>query len=196
MQPKFNQIMVGVLSPIYEALNKWGDQDTEHQKKDMERADVFRPLVLGSMAKYGNKEVIDECTAKFDSFVVEKKDDEKSNIPDALRTMVYGNALKHGDKTKYEALKQHYLTTEDNMDKRRALTCLGATRDPELIKQTLYWSKDSDEVRKQDKTFALGRCTATPEGRELCWEFIKTTIADWKDQYGVFLECLILCPSR
>ena len=145
--------------------------------------------MLSAMAKHGNKEVIDACISKFDSFVVEKKqdDEEKNNIPDALRGFVYATAVKFGDKSKYDALHQHYLTTEDNMDKRRALTCLGATRDPELIKQTLYWSKDSDEVRKQDKTFALGRCTATPEGRQLCWDFIKETISDWKDLYGVFL---------
>ena len=42
MQPKFDQIMVGILTPIYEALNKWGEDDTEDQIKDKERADVFR----------------------------------------------------------------------------------------------------------------------------------------------------------
>merc|ERR1712060_929720 len=35
-------------------------------------------------------------------------------------------------------------------------------------------------------------------GRELCWEFIRTTIADWKDQYGgggFLLNGLFKLPS-
>ena len=191
MQPEFDRIMVDTVTPIYEALNKWGDDDTEDQKKDMERADVLRPMVLSVMAKHGNKEVIDACTAKFDSFVMDQKhDDEKSNIPDALRRLVYVNGVKYGDKSRYNALKQYTLATKDDIDRERALNCLGYTRDPQLIEQTLYWVKDSDEVRKQDKAFALTSCSSTSMGRDICWKFLLQTVTEWKDLYGM---CFRFC---
>eukprot|EP01084_Bolivina_argentea_P055125 101081_1 len=182
VQMQYNQIMCSVLRPIYENLNKWGDEDDEKQKEDIQRTGVFRPLILASMAKYGNKEVIGAILDRFDAFVVEKK--AEVTIPDALRSMVYGNAMKHGDKARYGALKAYYLSTTDNMDKRRALSSLGATKDKELIATTLNWSKDSDEVRKQDKIFGLGACARSKIGKEITWQFVKKTAQEWKDIYG------------
>jgi len=180
-QDAFNEIMCDILNPIYTSLNKWGDEDDEKQKKNVERADVFRPLILGSMAKYGNKEVIGDILKKFDAFIVEKSGDP---IPDALRNTVYSNAIKYGDAKRYNALKEYYMTTKDNMDKRRALQCLGCTRDKGLILKTLEWTKDSDDVRKQDKIFALGPCARTKDGKQICLDFLKKTVNEWKEIYG------------
>eukprot|EP00484_Ammonia_sp_Unknown_P001996 CAMPEP_0197023626 /NCGR_PEP_ID=MMETSP1384-20130603/4294_1 /TAXON_ID=29189 /ORGANISM="Ammonia sp." /LENGTH=884 /DNA_ID=CAMNT_0042451869 /DNA_START=21 /DNA_END=2675 /DNA_ORIENTATION=+ len=181
IQEKFNAIMCKLLTPIYEYLNKWGDDDDEKQKADIQRTDVFRPMVISSMAKYGNKEVIAAILSKFDEFIVQRK----GNIPEALRNTVYSNALKYSsDGTRYEALKKYYMTATDNMDKRRALTCLGSTNDAELILATLKWTKDSDEVRKQDKIFALGTCARSKTGREITWQFLKESISEWKEIYG------------
>ena len=180
-QDAFNEIMCDILTPIYNSLNKWGDDDDEKQKKDVERADVFRPMILGNMAKYGNKEVIADILKKFDVFVVNKSGEP---IPDALRNTVYSNAVKYGDAKQYDALMQYYLATEDNMDKRRALQCLGCTRDKGLIPKTLEFAKDSDDVRKQDKIFALSPCAGTKEGKQICLEFMKKTMNEWKEIYG------------
>merc|ERR1711920_51640 len=110
-------------------------------------------------------------------------DDEKQQ-KDAMRNVVYSNAVKYGDAKQYDALKKYYQTTQDNMDKSRALSCLGCTRDKGLILKTLEYAKDSDEVRKQDKIFALGPCARTKEGKQICLEFLKKTVNEWKEIYG------------
>ncbi len=199
LKEKYNAIMCDLLTPIYNSLNKWGDGDDEKQKGDIQRNDEFRPLIISSLAKYGQKQVINDILSKFDSFIMDKKeDDEKCNIGDALRSTVYSNALKYGDKERYHALKDYYMTTKDSMDKRRALSCLGSTNDEELILNTLEWVKDSDEVRKQDKIFALSSCARNRFGKQILWDFLQKTIDEWKvmfDGGGFILNSIVKLPA-
>eukprot|EP01084_Bolivina_argentea_P169821 294333_1 len=191
--------MCDILTPIYNELNGFGDDDDEKQKKDRQRQDEFRPLIISSMAKYGNKKVIAGILNKFDAFIVDKKqDDEKCNIPDALRNTIYANAMKYGNEKRYNALKDYYMNTKDSMDKRRALQCLGYISDKELIIKTLEWVKDSDDVRKQDKVFPLGRCARSRNGKQVTWEFLQKTINEWRDMYdggGFILNSIFKMPS-
>ena len=191
-QNKYNKIMCDTLLPIYKTLNN-EEKEKDEKEKDSEKRDVLRPLIIGSMAKYGNKQVINDILNKFDEFI-----DNKYVIPDALRSIIYKYALKNSNDegVRYEKLKNYYLTTKDNMDKRRALSCLGFYENN--IYETLNWVKNSDSVRKQDKIFGLRSCSQSKIGRDIVWKWLKESISEWNEIYdggGFILNSLIKLPS-
>eukprot|EP01084_Bolivina_argentea_P062069 113501_1 len=193
---KFDTIMRDLLFPIYLYLNGWGDDDSAEQKQNIERKDVFRPLIISALAKYGNKEILKVINDKFNKFIIDKNDIE---IPDALRYTIYSYALKYGDIKEYNGLKEYYLNTKDDMDKRRALQCLGCTKNKQVLVEILNWAKNSDDVRKQDKIFALRTIARSEFGKDIFWEFLQKSVNEWKEIYGTggwLLNDTIKLPSK
>jgi len=79
-------------------------------------------------------------------------------------------------KKEYDILENYYKTVSDPAEKQWALRSLGSTRDPELINRLLYWIKDSEEVRNQDKVFPFRTAAQSNAGREIAWNFLQKNI--------------------
>eukprot|EP01091_Cochliopodium_minus_P015153 TRINITY_DN5304_c0_g2_i1.p1 TRINITY_DN5304_c0_g2~~TRINITY_DN5304_c0_g2_i1.p1 ORF type:complete len:728 (+),score=197.13 TRINITY_DN5304_c0_g2_i1:186-2186(+) len=169
---KLNLWIQNLFQNIYQKLG-WDKQPSES-----EESLSLRAIVLSNLGLNGNKQVIKEATKRFDQGY--------EKIDPNLRSVVYKIVLANNDETYHEKLIQIYRTTQMSEEKVRILDSLGFTNSLNLLKKTIVFM-ESDEVRPQDRVFALRSVDDNPLGREISWEFLKQNWDNYSKNYNFML---------
>lgn len=94
--------------------------------------------------------------------------------------------MKYGGRTEYELLRTRIANPDNDAEERkRLLMSVGATRDPELLRQTLRWSLTEDRsdptaVRVGEILYVFAGFAANDTGAHLVWKHISE---DWESFY-------------
>jgi len=192
-----NAIMVKTLGGIYKKLGFDPAEEQKDDKEDETTSGLFRPLILGAMAKYKNEQVIAEMMKRFHAFMDNKYDDDA--LSSSIRGTTFANCIKNGKEKEYNALKQYYNTTENPLDKSSALRSLGMVRySDKAMSDFLEWVISSDEVRSQDKVFPYrSMASSGSKGREMAWQFLQKRWDEWFKLFegGFLIQHLAKIPS-
>jgi len=203
-----NSIMCKTLSKVYARLgfdfvaaNSKGDEEKEKNgdsAEDETTSGLFRPLIVGAMAKYGDAKVLTQISERFTAFMADGKYDA-SACASSLRSVVFAHAIKHGGEKEFLELKAFYNATSDAMQKNVALRALGNVRySDEAISALLEWVIGSEEVRSQDKVFPYRALSGSGgKGRDVAWTFLQKRWAEWFKLFegGFLVQHLAKIPS-
>eukprot|EP01084_Bolivina_argentea_P286343 491184_1 len=191
-----NVIMTNCLEKVYKKLG-WKKEEKENE--DETKSGLFRPLILGAMAKYKDEKCIKETLKRFNTFMDDEKYDNDEALPAALRSMAYATAIKNGGEKEFNSLKKYYLSTDNAMEKSFALRSLGYVNyDDKAINDLLEWIISSDEVRSQDKVFPFRVLSHSgTKARELSFNFLQKRWNDWFKLFdgGFLVQHLAKIPS-
>ncbi|CAF0924682.1 unnamed protein product [Didymodactylos carnosus] len=130
------------------------------------------------VGKSGDQAVIDEAKHRFQRHLA------GDLIDPNIRGAVYVLVSRYGDEKTQEELKKLYATADMMEEKSRLLRSMGQTLKPELIKKTLQFVFEGDNVRMQDSISGLAGCTSSKVGRDLVWKFLKENWTKLKERFG------------
>jgi puromycin-sensitive aminopeptidase len=101
--------------------------------------------------------------------------------PNVLPAII--GVLAHaGDGARYDEFLKRFRSASTPQEEQRYLYALAAFRQPELLSQTLARTT-SGELRTQDAPFVVRALLTSVYGRELAWEFVKTSWDTMERQY-------------
>ncbi len=157
----FEKYALSVFANIGEKVG-WDKKPNEDHSQSL-----LRSVVLGSLGKYGDENVIEIARNMF-----EKMLKGKLQIDSDLRGIVYATVAKYGDDKTYSDLLDLYRKSSLQEEKDRLFKSLCFFRQEDLLKRTLDFGF-SFEVRTQDSYKAIYLIFANPYGKQLAWEFLK-----------------------
>lgn len=140
---------------------------------------LLRSLVIGSLGRLGDKEILEEAKKRFEEFL--KKPD--SLHPD-LRSVVYSLVAWDGDNKTYEILLKQFRKATMQEEKLRFLGALSNFHDERLLARTLKFVLTKD-VRSQNLHLPIMRVAANPYGRKLVWPWVKKNWKQIVKKFGV-----------
>ena len=140
---------------------------------------LLRSLVIISLGRLEDEEIIDEAKRRFNEFL--KKPD--SLHPD-LRSTVYSLVAWSGDDKTYEMLLKQYRKAPMQEEKIRFLGALSSFKDNRLLARSLQFAL-SKEVRSQNLHLPIMKVAANPYGRNLVWPWIKKNWKQIVKKFGV-----------
>lgn len=151
------------------------------EKKEGEKhtTALLRSLVIGSLGKLGDEEILEEAKKRFNEFL--KK--PGSLHPD-LRGVVYSLVAWSGNKNTYEVLLKQFRKATMQEEKLRFLGALSTFQDELLLARTLKFAL-TKEVRSQNLHLPIMRVAANPYGRKLVWPWIKKNWKQIVKKFGV-----------
>ena len=138
-----------------------------------------RSIALGQAGAHGDPDVIAEALARFTHYV----EDTTSLHPD-LRGVVLGLVAQAGDSSTYETLWSLERQAELSEERMRFLGALTRFQQPELLRESLRRSMDTQEVRSQDTMTVVIGVAGNRHGRDLAWEFVKDNWSEFDRRYG------------
>jgi len=139
---------------------------------------MLRPMILSIVGKSGDEGVISEAKKRFERHI-------KGDLIDPnIRGAVYVIVSRYGDESTQEALRKLYSSADMTEEKVRLLRAMGQTINPELIKKTLDFVFEGDNVRMQDTAAGLVGCTSSREGRDLVWKFLQENWKKLVERFG------------
>ncbi len=139
----------------------------EPQEGEKHTAALLRSLVIGSLGRLDDEEIIEEAKRRFNEFL--KKPD--SLRPD-LRGTVYSLVAWSGNKKTYDLLTKLYRKAPMQEEKIRFLGALSSFKDEKLLARSLKFAL-SKEVRSQNLHMSIMRVAGNPYGRKLVWPWVK-----------------------
>jgi tricorn protease interacting factor F2/3 len=151
---------------LYEKLG-WDPQPQEKHT-----VALLRSVVLSSLGRLGDEEIIEEANKRFRDFL--KK---PSSLRPDLRVAVYSLVAWSGDKKAYNLLLKLYKQASLQEEKIRFLGALCSFQDEKLLKKALQFSLSKD-VRSQHLHMPVMRVAGNPYGRNLIWPWIQK---NWKN---------------
>jgi len=95
---------------------------------------------------------------------------------------VIGVLAHAGDSARYDEFLKKFRSATTPQEEQRYLYALAAFRQPELVSQTLNRTTNG-EFRTQDAPFVVRALLTSVHGRELAWEFVKTSWDTMERQY-------------
>jgi aminopeptidase 2 len=128
----------------------------------------FKSMLFGTAGISGDEEVIAASKAMFEKFAA----GDNNAIDANLRGSVFAIALTNGGQREYDILLNTYRTSNSSDIRNTALRCLGRSKDPANIKNTLKLALSS-EVKEQDIFLPLSGLRAHKEGIQACWEWLQ-----------------------
>jgi len=128
-------------------------------------------MILTIVGKSGDEKVINEAQKRFQRHL------EGDLIDPNIRGAVYVIVSRYGDETTQEQLRKLYTAADMTEEKVRLLRSMGQSNKPEIIKNTLKFIFEGDNVRMQDSASGLVGCTSNRDGRNLVWKFLQE---NWK----------------
>lgn len=183
---EFKTYVINLLKP---ALQKLGScpidgEDPSHT--------MLRSLLLETVGRSGDADVISECHHKFKKHV-----EGGEAIPADIRSAVYRTVATHGDEDTIEQLLTLYRNSTHQEEKMRVGTSLGLNENSQMISKILSFSL-SEEVRSQDTISIMASCTSSLLGRQLTWKFTKDNWDTLFDRYssGFSLSALIKITTK
>lgn len=127
---------------------------------------ILRPLILG-LASFGdNPEVTKEALQRFAA--AEKPEDLH---PD-LRGIIYGTAVRHGDRAEFDKLLSFYRNTSSAEEKITLCSALTGFEKAALIDESLSLITTSD-VRLQDVTYWVAYSFSNRHGHKRTWQWMQ-----------------------
>ena len=151
----------------------------EPQEGEKHTTALLRSLVISSLGRLGDEEILTEANRRFKEFL--KNPD--SLKPD-LRGTVYSLVAWSGDKKIYDLLLQLYRKAQMQEEKLRFLGALCSFQDENLLAKSLQFAL-SKEVRSQNFHVPVMRVSGNPYGRKLIWPWIKKNWKKIVKKFGV-----------
>jgi len=140
---------------------------------------LLRSLVIGSLGRLGDEEILDEAKKRFNEFL--RKPDSLS--PD-LRGVIYSLVAWSGDNKTYEILLKQFRKATMQEEKLRFLGALSTFQDKRLLARTLKFVL-TKEVRSQNLHLPIMRVAANPYGRKLVWPWVQKNWKQIVKKFGV-----------
>jgi len=140
---------------------------------------LLRSLVIGSLGRLGDEEILDEAKKRFNEFLK----NQDSLDPD-LRGVVYSLVAWSGDNTTYEILLKQFRKASMQEEKLRFLGALSVFQDEHLLARTLKLVL-TKEVRSQNLHLPIMRMALNPYGRKLVWPWLKKNWKQIVKKFGV-----------
>ncbi|XP_053945437.1 membrane alanyl aminopeptidase-like [Anastrepha ludens] len=110
--------------------------------------DIYnRAKILSWSCKAGRTECIQKSQEHFAKI-------DTTPVPVNIRSVVYCNALRHGNETNYDKLFNKFLTSTSATEQTLILSTLGCVKNSTLIEKH-FWAIVSDQIRLQDKSTAM-----------------------------------------
>ncbi|TVY83728.1 Aminopeptidase [Lachnellula suecica] len=132
----------------------------------------LRSLLLLTAGLNGHEQAISEAKRRFELYTSGK---DKSAIHPNLRTVIFGIAMRHGDKAEYTALKNEWHTTPSVDGREIALRAMGRIQNTDLLDD--YLSFIFTEVATQDVHTGGMALAANTKTRALFWKYIQDNFA-------------------
>ncbi|HSD05194.1 MAG TPA: M1 family metallopeptidase [Nitrosopumilaceae archaeon] len=158
---------------LYEKLS-WDPQPGEKHTTAL-----LRSIVIGSLGRLDDEEVIEEANKRFQEFL--KK--PNSLRPD-LRGTVYSLVAWSGDEKTYDLLLKLYKKAQMQEEKLRFLGALCSFQDEKLLAKALRFALSRD-VRSQHLHLPVMRVAGNPYGRSLVWPWVKKNWKTIVKKFGV-----------
>jgi puromycin-sensitive aminopeptidase len=138
---------------------------------------LLRSLVLNRLASLRDEGIGAEAKKRFASHC-----NESALLPPDLRGPVYRAVAALSDPGDFEALFQLYRKSDQQEEKVRISSALGAVREQAQLEKVLTFSL-SDEVRSQDAVFVITSVASSSGGRDLAWDFFQRNHAELRRRY-------------
>jgi len=162
---EFKTFRLNIFSSIQKKLG-WDAKPSEDPLSAM-----LRPMILSFVGKSGDKEVIAEAQKRFEGHL-------NGNLIDPnIRGAVYAIVARYGDEKTQEQLRQLHAQADMTEEKVRLLRAMGQCPKAEIIKDTLKFIFEGENVRMQDSISGVVGCTSSRVGRDLVWQFLQE---NWK----------------
>ena len=158
---------------LFENLG-WDKKEGEKHTKAL-----LRSLVIGSLGRLDDKEVLEEAKNRFNEFL--KK---RNSLDPDLRSVVYSLVAWAGDGKTYEILLNQFRKATMQEEKLRFLGALSSFQDERLLGRTLKLVL-TKEVRSQNLHLPIMRMASNPYGRKLVWPWIKKNWKQIVKKFGV-----------
>jgi len=139
---------------------------------------MLRPMILGIVGKSGDEDVINEAKKRFQRHI------NGDLIDPNIRGAVYVIVSRYGDENTQEELRKLYVAADMTEEKVRLLRAMGQSIKPEIIKNTLKFVFEGDNVRMQDSISGLVGCTSSRDGRDLVWKFLQENWKTLVERFG------------
>ncbi|KAI0382042.1 peptidase family M1-domain-containing protein [Hypomontagnella monticulosa] len=135
--------------------------------KDGHIEQQFKAMLFGAAGMAGDKEVITAAKEMFNKYMA----GDRSAIHPNIRGSVFSMALKYGGKDEYDAVLNFFRKSSNSDERNTALRCIGRSKDPALIKQTLDLVL-SGEVKSQDIYLPASGLRSHAEGIEALFTWL------------------------
>ena len=176
---EFQKYCLNIFSSIQNKLG-WDANRNEDPLSAM-----LRPMILRIMGKSGDQDVINEAKKRFERHIA------GDLIDPNIRQAVYVIVSRYGDESTQEALHKLYVTANMAEEKVRLLCSMGESGKPDIIKNTLKFIFEGDNVRMQDSYLGLAGCTTSRGGRDLVWNFLQENWKTLVERFGEKSNLLI-----
>ena len=139
---------------------------------------LYRASCIGLLDAFCGKDaaVLAEATRRFEGHFT-----DATILPSDYKTTVYKIILKNGGVSEYERILKTFYATEDNAERKYAMSSLGATTDLALKSRTLDWAVKSGDVKLQDFFYAIGSVAGDAVGSDLAWQYYQDNFQHIKD---------------
>lgn len=135
--------------------------------KDGHVEQQFKAMLFGAAGMAGDQEIITAAKEMFKKYM----GGDKSAIHPNIRGSVFSMALKYGGKDEYDAVLSFFRKSSNSDERNTALRCIGRSKDPVLIKQTLDLVL-SGEVKSQDIYLPASGLRSHAEGIEALFAWL------------------------
>lgn len=102
-------------------------------------------------------------------------------LPSDYKTTVFKIIMKNGGASEYDRILATFYDTEDNAERKYAMSSLGSTKDLALKTRTLDWAVKSGDVKLQDFFYAIGSVAGDAAGTALSWQYLKDNFQHIKE---------------
>eukprot|EP01126_Amoeba_proteus_P047760 TRINITY_DN547_c0_g1_i1.p1 TRINITY_DN547_c0_g1~~TRINITY_DN547_c0_g1_i1.p1 ORF type:complete len:540 (-),score=100.11 TRINITY_DN547_c0_g1_i1:89-1708(-) len=136
---------------------------------------LLRARVLSVLGGNGETAIIEESKRRFQAFL---ESNDTQSLPADIAGVVFSQAVQNGTEETYNQMVSLYeklhTSTEVGPEYRlKALMAFCLARSPELVKRTLKYALSSPCLRTQDLFYPFYGTCASPEGREISWQFLQ-----------------------
>ncbi|XP_017135362.1 puromycin-sensitive aminopeptidase isoform X3 [Drosophila miranda] len=176
LMEEFHRFGRNLYEPVAQRLG-WEPREGENHLDTL-----LRSLVLTRLVSFRSNDVIEVARQRFRSHI-----NGTQPLPADLRTTCYKAALQDGNEQIFEEMLALYRTTDLHEEQDRISRALGCSTDAKLLRRVIDFAM-SGEVRAQDSVFVIVAVAINPKGRDMAWEFFKSSNKQLLERYqGGFL---------
>ncbi|KAF9466381.1 leucyl aminopeptidase [Collybia nuda] len=146
-------------------VNKLGYEYSDSESTDIS---LLRTCAITQAASAKDAGVIKELQNRFAHFM---KTGDDSRIPADLQRVIFSVAVRHGGKEEYDTVVRVHNKPKTPTTRISAMQAMGATEDPELVKQTLDFI--THQARDQDIIYFFRGLSNNFKTRRILVQFFK-----------------------
>lgn len=160
----FKSYMVRQISPIYTILG-WQEESSDSYMKQALRTDV-----LNTACYYGVEDCVESASGKFKAWMANPSNNP---IPPNHKSLVYCNAIRHGDDELWNFAWDQYQNSSDAAENVKLLYGMSCSKQPWILSRYLERTLDKDQIRRQDATRAMSYIAKNSIGKYIAWSFFQ-----------------------